>query len=153
MKFLQRLLNSKSHSQDDTLAIQKLKSELTNCKKHLLEIETISHMGTWQWDVLTNSITWSQGTYDIFGVSYGTAVSIEFSNSFIHPDDKEYYFSAMEKLTTGLAPAELDYRIIRKSEVRYVRSRSHTYYDDAGIFVRMVGTLKDLNSSHKCITL
>ncbi|MGL1885875.1 MAG: ATP-binding protein [Reichenbachiella sp.] len=149
MRFLQKLFNSKSRTQDDSDTIRKLELELTHCKKHLLEIETISHMGTWQWDVLQNKITWSQGTYDIFGVSYDTTVSIEFANSFIHPEDKEYYFTAMERLSTGDAPTELDYRIIRKSEVRHVRSRSHMYYDNNGIFVRMVGTLEDITERFK----
>ncbi len=149
MKFLQRLFKSNTRSQEDSVAIQKLELELTNCKKHLLEIETISHMGTWHWNIIPNTISWSQGTYHIFGVDFGAPVSIEFANSFIHPDDKEYYFTALEKLSLGTAPAELDYRIIRKSEVRYVRSRSHMYYDNNGKFVRMVGTIEDITESYK----
>lgn len=53
------------------------------------ELENVSRMGGWQYDVVNESLTWSQGVYEIYGLSANDKISVEYAISFYKQSDQE----------------------------------------------------------------
>ena len=52
-------------------------------------VQQISHIGSWQWDVATGVVTWSNELYRIYGLPpQSRPISFEVYMSFVHPDDR-----------------------------------------------------------------
>ena len=52
-------------------------------------VQQITHIGSWQWDVATGVVTWSDELYRIYGLEpKSRPISFEVYLSFVHPDDR-----------------------------------------------------------------
>ena len=97
-------------------------------------------MGTWDWDLTTNSVRWSENLERIHGLPPGT-----FDGTFasyereIHPDDRARVLaSARRALDEGL-PHDVEYRIVAPDgTVRWVEGKGQVEYE-GGRPVRMAG--------------
>ena len=59
-------------------------------EKHLAETQRLTQVGTWEWDVPSDTILWSDEHYRIFGLSPETLTpSFRAALPYIHPDDRE----------------------------------------------------------------
>ena len=97
-------------------------------------------MGTWDWDLATQNVRWSENVERLHGlppgVFDGTFASYERE---IHPDDRERVLvSARRAIEQGL-PHEVEYRIVAPDgTVRWVEGKGRVEYD-RGRPVRMTG--------------
>ncbi|GCE06969.1 hypothetical protein [Dictyobacter aurantiacus] len=48
-----------------------------------------SGVGTWNWNLLTNEIIWTNQTRALFGLPSGTPITYELFLASLHPDDRE----------------------------------------------------------------
>lgn len=56
----------------------------------LKNAQKIAHIGSWQWDVLTNNITWSDELYRIYGLDKAIdEITFELFVGCIYPDDRD----------------------------------------------------------------
>ena len=102
-------------------------------------------MGTWEWNIKTNEISWSETLEEIHGLAPGTFDgSFESFTSDIHPEDRERVFETIQNsLQSG--SHELDYRIQRPGgEVRWLTARGVAVRDHRGEPVRMTGICSDV---------
>jgi PAS domain S-box-containing protein len=98
-------------------------------------------MGTWEWDLRTQEVRWSDNLARIHGLPDGT-----FDGTFasyareIHPDDRERVLgSAMRAVTEGV-PHDVEYRLVAPDgTIRWCEGKGLVEYDDAGVPVRMAG--------------
>ena len=111
-----------------------------------LSWQRIAHVGSWDWELGSNKLTWSDELYRIFGVA-----PAEFSPSFeghlaqVHPDDRSMVREAVQRALHERTPFTVDYRIIRPDgTVRVVDARGEVTLDDAGEPTRMIGTAQDV---------
>ena len=133
------LIKAKEKAEDS----EKLKS-LTLEK--LNEAQAISKIGSWDWNIITGEVWWSNELYKIFEVNPDNYIpSVESNASFVHPDDNDAYHKAVFKcLETG---EELDYiiRIISSSgKLKHCRSKARILFDNNQKAARMTGTFSDI---------
>lgn len=55
--------------------------------EELNETQSIAKMGSWEWDMITDIISWSDGIYEIFDFDRSIQASVENFIKIIHPDD------------------------------------------------------------------
>jgi PAS domain S-box-containing protein len=97
-------------------------------------------MGTWDWDLVTHQVRWSDNLARLHGLPSGafdgTFASYERE---IHPDDRERVLaSARHAIELGL-PHEMEYRIVgADGTIRWVEGKGRVEYE-AGRAVRMTG--------------
>jgi PAS domain S-box-containing protein len=123
-----------------------VEQELERSKVRLQETETLSHVGGWVWNTVTDEGVWSDETYRIHGAepqsfdsSYGAFMD------FVHPEDRERVDKEFRENLDLASPRRIDYRITRKSgEVRHIESLSHAILDDAGKAATVVGSIQDV---------
>ena len=61
-------------------------------QKRLVEAQSLTHTGNWEWDLQKQKLTWSDEIYRIFGVNPGEfQPSPEAFEKAIHPDDREEF--------------------------------------------------------------
>ena len=109
--------------------------------------EAIAHIGSWEWKVATNEVTWSDELYRIYGFEpRSVAITLEFFLSRVHPDEREHI---QRTIQAALArPGRFAYQeiIVRPDgTLRTLDTIGETTADDDhGEVTGMVGTCRDV---------
>ena len=127
--------------------------ELKRKDKMLEDAQKIAHLGSWEWDILTNELKWSNEIFRIFGLSSQSfdATYEAFLES-VHPDDRDEVKAAVNR---SLADPSVDYNIMHRikrpdGSERIVRERAKVTRDDnTGKASRMIGTVQDITDIRK----
>jgi PAS domain S-box-containing protein len=110
------------------------------------EAQRIARLGHWLLDHRAWSLRWSEETYRIFGVDPAThEVSLARFFRAVHPDDRDGVQLAFEQAVRARAGFDVDHRIITpEGELRWVKERCETSYDDDGRPRVSTGTAMDI---------
>src|SRR6267378_4978939 len=112
----------------------------------LQEAQVLANLGSWEWDVRTNSRRWSDQLARIFGVRHDQVPSI-FDGFYplVHPEDRERTAKiASEALRSG-TEYENQFRIVRPDGVvRTVHNQARVDRDASGRPVRVIGVCQDI---------
>src|SRR5687768_8661333 len=69
---------------------QRADDELNRKQRILAQAEKIAHFGSWEWDISTNKLTWSEELFRIYDLPQQDFENVtEAMLSRIHPDDRE----------------------------------------------------------------
>ena len=111
----------------------------------------ISHLGTWEWNVLDNSEVWSEQQFRIYGLEPGSChPSYELFLEILHPEDRDAVQQAVDQALRGISNYDLECRILwPNNEVRYIHSQGEVYRNDNDQPVFMIGTTLDITDKHK----
>jgi PAS domain S-box-containing protein len=64
-------------------------SQIARLERQLAIAQQITHVGSWEWDVASGIVVWSDELYRIYGYEPGSvAVTLEFFLSHVHQDDR-----------------------------------------------------------------
>src|SRR6188768_4585157 len=59
-------------------------------ERQLDAAQQITHIGSWEWDLATGAVTWSDEMYRIYGLApRSCAITLEGFLARVHPDDRE----------------------------------------------------------------
>jgi diguanylate cyclase (GGDEF)-like protein/PAS domain S-box-containing protein len=114
-------------------------------RRRLREAESIGHSGSWEWDLVTGVITWSDGLFALHGLA-PTTIDEGYTQaaSNVHPDDRALVDAAIEACRSSDGTVEFRYRIIHSDgEIRWYDSRATRVLED-GRLVRLVGAVADV---------
>ncbi|MBV9043316.1 MAG: diguanylate cyclase [Acidimicrobiia bacterium] len=111
----------------------------------LLEAQAVAHLGSWEWDVGTDRVTWSDELYRLFGLKPREfAATYEAYLDRVHPDDRLLAQDNVERTVETEQPFAADYRIVRPNgEVRWLRSHGRIARSSDG-GQRLIGTCQDI---------
>lgn len=120
--------------------------ELILIRKNLEEAQRIAHVGSWFYDLSTNSITNSAEINRILGAGAGeSTLPFEEAIKHVHDEDRA---AALEKLGKALkerASYANEDRITRpEGETRFVKIVGEPIFDETGEFTGMQGTMQDI---------
>jgi diguanylate cyclase (GGDEF)-like protein/PAS domain S-box-containing protein len=112
----------------------------------LEEAQRLAHLGSWEWEVKTGEVYWSDETYRIYGYEPKEFVpTLERLMELVHPQDRELVNKNREGALYRAKPYDFEHRIVRPNgEVRVVHRRAQVYFDEEGEPSRMVGTVHDI---------
>ncbi|MCC6140307.1 MAG: PAS domain S-box protein [Nitrospira sp.] len=130
----------------DVSAQQQAEQELTRQRRHLLESQALAHLGSWEWDIESGDVDWSDELYRVFGhAPHAIVVTYDAFLAALLPDDHDRVLAAVNAALLGHAPYDIDCRIVRPTgEVRTVHCRGDVTRNDSGHPVKMAGTLLDV---------
>jgi diguanylate cyclase (GGDEF)-like protein/PAS domain S-box-containing protein len=113
----------------------------------LNEAQRLAHLGSWELDVVTNELSWSDEIFRIFELDPAQfGASYEAFMDAVHPDDRERVNRAYTESVRNRALYDVVHRLrMKDGRVKYVRERCETFYDEQGRPLRSVGTVQDIS--------
>ncbi len=115
-------------------------------RAQLDEAQRIAHVGSWERDLNTNAVTWSDELLRIYGFDLReTRPTFAMLLDIIHPDDRDAFIKAGRAAVFEKKPYSNEYRIVRQDgSTRFILARGEVLYDGADKPVRFRGTAQDI---------
>jgi diguanylate cyclase (GGDEF)-like protein/PAS domain S-box-containing protein len=124
---------------------------LASTQERLVEAHRLLQIGSWEWDVSTGVVTWSDELYRIYGVTPG-----EYEPTFagylerVHAEDRDRVAAEIGTALQERDTFSFDERIERTDGVvRILASRGQVHRDDDGRPLRMLGICQDVTETRR----
>jgi PAS domain S-box-containing protein len=107
----------------------------------------LTHIGTWDWQITTGQVTWSDSHFRLLGLVPNEAdICYETWRDRVHPEDLEWVEQLITAALNDRTNYEAEYRMVHPDgSVHWIASRGQGLYDDADRPVRMVGIIMDIS--------
>jgi PAS domain S-box-containing protein len=113
-------------------------------QRRLAEAQRTAHLGSFELDVASGVLTWSDEYYRILGIDSGLEATPDRFATALHPDDRSAVAKAWAAAVEHGRPFDIQLRIIRgDGEERHIHTRSVPQVDDAGKVELVAGTFLD----------
>ncbi len=126
---------------------RKLAEEKIKKSKTLLDqAEQLANLGSWESDLKTGSMTWSDNMYRVHGFAPGEVVpSVELCLQMLGPDDRERAGNLVAQAISSRRSMEHEYSSRTKDGlIRTHLTRFEPFVSESGEAVRIVGTTQDI---------
>jgi len=119
--------------------------------QQLAEAQRIGRMGSYDWDIVSDTNTWSDELYRIYGTEpQSFNASYERFLEFIHPDDRARVVAIHQHAYDTGEPYQMEERIVRPDgEERVLVSWGEVVADEAGTPARMRGICLDVTDERR----
>lgn len=123
---------------------RKIAEESLRRSEHQLAMaQAIAHIGSWEWDSVSDKITGSDEFNRIFGQPLSTYDSFL---ELVHPDDRETVNRAVRETLSHQAPYNVHYRInCPDGTCHVIHAQGAAVTDNAGKTVALLGTCQDVS--------
>lgn len=127
------------------LQIQKEQSHL-NAEQLRLTLESAG-MGTWEWNLLTNEVIYSEQLRPIFGLDCGSNYrTYETLLNCVHPEDRSAVAELLAKTIEQNISISHEFRVVwADGSIHWVANRGQVYYEN-GKPTRMLGIVTDITA-------
>lgn len=127
---------------------KKADAALITSETNLNRAQAVAHIGSWSFDVETDTLTWTAETYRIFGISPNNTLTYQLFLECVHPDDRPMVDRRWKTALQG-APYCVEHRILVEGQVKWVRERAELQIDTNGRLVSGIGTVQDITDTKK----
>ena len=127
---------------------EETEKELKRINELFEKTQEIAQLGSWELDLVEDSLYWSNETYRIFGLNpHEFKATYEAFLERIHPEDRQKVHHAYENsIIEGQKGYSIEHRIVKAktNELRYVREVCEHKKDDKGKVVKSIGMVQDI---------
>lgn len=136
-------------SNSDRLILLKASSEperLLEDAERFKRSQYFARIGTWDWDIDTNRLYWSEAIYAMFGHAVGAVTpSYELFCASVHPDDRERVRAGELRCIESGENHDEEYRVVwADGSVRWLRETGNVVKNSQGVAVKMMGVVRDI---------
>jgi PAS domain S-box-containing protein len=131
----------------DITHLKQAEAQLQKHRAHLQDAQRIGNLGSWELDLETQQITWSDQVYYIFGRNPALGPpTIATVNQQIHPEDLAEYQRVVDRaIQTGQA-YDREFRILRPDgTLVYIQGKGERVIDGLGRATHLTGTVQDIS--------
>jgi PAS domain S-box-containing protein len=139
------------------IGVSKIARDITNSKRaerliresderFRMAVEA-TKLGTWEYDPVSQDLTWSRECRRIYGVSDNEKIDYTFFLKTIYPEDCDLVTREIERAMDprGAGNYDIRFRIIRNNgSIRWIRSQGKVYFNNQHIAERFIGTVLDI---------
>lgn len=131
---------------EDITQRKQAEEKLRQSESLLAQAEQVAHLGSWSWDLRSNTVTWSDEHYRLLGLQpQDGGMTYERACRLVHPDNLTSLKSRVNQALRDHEPFEHCWRALHQDgTVRYAHSRGRVELDDHGEPTRMFGTIQDI---------
>jgi PAS domain S-box-containing protein len=133
---------------EDITARRITETQLEASRLALADVEHIGKIGSWTWELATNTLTWSDERYRLLGDEPDGSATVAKFRAQLHPDDVEPMWEAIRKAREDLQPYEITYRGIHKDgSIRHMHAYARVELGPDGRPIRLQGTAQDITET------
>jgi PAS domain S-box-containing protein len=131
--------------QQDITERKQVEEDLRQSERRLILSQETAHLGTWELDLSTTRITWTDELYRIFGIALGEIeLTYESVLERVYPEDREKKDQVIQQIVKQ-GSARFEYRIVRPNgDIRWISGEGETTCDETGNPVRIFGIAQDI---------
>lgn len=124
---------------------------LHRLERQFAEVQRLAQLGSWEWDVARNVVTWSDEMYRMYGVDPGSfEATYEAFIGAVHPDDREMVDQTVQRAYGECASYAFDHRLVRPDgTVRWLHGRGNVIADEQGAVQRLYGVAVDITERRR----
>ena len=117
----------------------------------LAAAQQITHIGSWEWDMASNTVSWSDELYRIYGLEpQSCEITFETFLSKLHPDDRARVQSEVGKAIERGGRFSYPERILRPDgSIRDLDTIGETLQDNQGRVMGLIGTCRDVTEERR----
>ncbi len=103
-------------------------------------------IGTWEWDIQHDGLSWDNHVYTLFGLERNEDhISLEKVINLAHPDDRQRVFDDMRNTLVDGTPYNDSFRILHPSgEIRHLKANGMVIGHKDGLPTRIIGVMWDI---------
>ena len=130
----------------ENLERREAEERLRKSQAQLAQAQQIASMGSWEWDLVENKVTWSEETKRLYGRTPGEFGSpMETCLEWIHPGDLARVNQIMAESVRTRQPFVCEHRVnLPDGAERVMLSRGEIVLNGQGEPVRMLGVVQDV---------
>jgi PAS domain S-box-containing protein len=141
------------YCKDELLVIVRDITDRKLAEEHLLKSDThlktaqrIGKLGSWEFEVNTGKLTWSDEVFRIYGLEpSANPPDYEQLRLFIHPEDWQNFDQTVQAAMSLEQSYDLEHRIIQPNgTLIYVMARGEMIYNVSGQLTHIIGTAIDI---------
>jgi PAS domain S-box-containing protein len=120
---------------------------LLNNEERLRRSQTFANIGTWDWNIQTGDLYWSERIAPLFGYEVG-ALETTYENflNAVHPDDRELVSTAVGACVETGAGYNIEHRVVwPDGQVRWLSEKGDVVRDENGAPLHMLGVVQDIH--------
>ncbi len=123
--------------------------ELRMREKQLAESQRIAHIGSWEHNLTTGQVFWSDELFRILGLDpEKDPADFRIFFDMIHPDDRPALKKAIDETVRTGKHFRIDYRfMLRDGRTRILHAQAELRYDETGAEAILSGTVQDITES------
>jgi len=130
---------------NDITEQKRARESLRQSESQLAEAQRLASVGSWNWDVRTGAITWSDELYRIFGLQPQKIHLGKQAFELIHPDDRDRVINTVKTSLETKEAYSFYYRVCRPDGVeRVAHTLGHVVCDEEGNAIRVFGATQDV---------
>ena len=125
------------------------RAKLARHQSVLSQTQRVANLGSWELNLINNSLAWSAEMHQIFEVSQD-----EFGGSYedflelVHPEDREIVKQAYQSSIKNKTPFHISHRVLLKDgSVKQIVEWGETFFNDDGQSTHSVGLVQDVSDS------
>ncbi|MNU59673.1 Sensory/regulatory protein RpfC [compost metagenome] len=148
-----QIVRDESNNIEKVLAIGRNITDRVNFEKMLAEAQSIANMGTFDWDIPNNKVTFSEEMRKIFSYGVKPVDTMKPMTEILHPEDLERIRELYESTISQGLDGEAEYRVMKPDgSIRTLFSRWRMEVDPvSGQAVQMLGTVQDITERKETI--
>lgn len=153
--FASLLVAATLSERDEATAASRREAGLLRDSQHqLAEAQRLAHVGSWDWDIATDTVHWSEEMFRIYGYEpKDEPIEFELTVKDVVPEDRDLItvnaLAAIESGVGGDLP-DVEYRLVRPDgQVRLLHGRGELILDPQGEPKKMVGTVQDVTEDRE----
>jgi PAS domain S-box-containing protein len=134
--YLRDLTTAREHERD-----------LKESEERLRRTLEATHVGTWRWDILANSLSQSHSMREMMGRSEDETLTLEDFLEWVHPGDRRIVQEAIDAALRDRVEFDIELRMVWSDDsMRWHSVKGCGFYDDLGSPTRMEGVCLDITA-------
>lgn len=143
IEWYSRPFGNKIYASAHDITTQRHTIELLSISEQKLRIaQRVAHVGSWEYNIVTQKISWSEEIFNIYGVTASEPTYPEYLQ-LLHPEDREKLNALVCQAILSGTSFEIEHRIFRQDGIRWVLGRGEVEQAN-GQTIRIFGTASDI---------
>ena len=140
--------NEKEEQQNE---LEKLQTRIQKANNLLDESQALANMASWEWNIVTNELIWSNNYYNILELNSSKFFPTHESFlGFIYPTERERFEIAIDEALKGKALFNITFKVkTRKANIKSLKAIATVIFDENKKALKMVGNVVDITAQEK----
>ncbi len=132
-------------SATDITELKRTEESLRRSEETLNHAQEIAKMGSWEYDLFTDSVTWSKNYYKLIGLDPAEPpLALNQIRRMVHPDDRTVFESKLSRMQDSQIPESIYFRLMMPDEsIKWIQANMVPFFED-GRLVRVSGVSIDI---------